>query len=97
VKLCVIHDYRITLGCFGEQSVFKPPFKKPAARRMVVTFNGMMLPVTPGADDVCSLKPASSFDTFDWFSPQGTTVFPLQTGIYTAFVNINPPFARNPL
>jgi len=44
---------------------------------MFVTFNSVMFPVAPGADDVHSFKPASPFDIFDLLSPQGAAVFPL--------------------
>ena len=64
---------------------------------MFVTFDSVMVPVTPGADDVRSFKPASPFDIFDLLPPRGTAVFPPQTGVYTAFVNINTLFARDSL
>jgi hypothetical protein len=64
---------------------------------MFVAFNGKMHSVTERANDIFTLEPSSPFNVFDFFPPQGAGVFPLQTGVYAAFVNINAFFIRNPL
>jgi hypothetical protein len=41
------------------------------------------------ADDIYTTEPISPFNVFDNGTPRGTGVFTPQTGVYTAFININ--------
>ena len=64
---------------------------------MFITFNGNMFPLAPGADNVYPFKLLSPFNIPDFFPPRGSGVFAPQTGVYTAFIDINAPFARDSL
>jgi len=44
---------------------------------MFITFNGYMLIVAKGADNIYPLKTASHFDVFCFLPPHGAAVFPL--------------------
>jgi len=63
---------------------------------MFVTFDSAMRPAAQGADDVYAVKLCSAFGTLYYLTPQRTGVFPLQTGVYAAFVNINAFVLGNP-
>jgi hypothetical protein len=56
-----------------------------------------MTPVPQGADDVYPFKQVSRHGVFDVFPARGAGVFPLQTGVYAAFIDINTPVFRHPL
>jgi hypothetical protein len=63
---------------------------------MAVALNGKMFPCAPGANDIYALELLAPLYVFNLLPPWGTGVFPLQIGIYAAFVNINAFFIRNP-
>jgi len=62
---------------------------------MFITFNGYMFIVAKSADNIYPLKMVPHFDIFYFLPPHGTAVFPLQIGVYAAFVNINTFFKGN--
>jgi len=64
---------------------------------MPVAFNGYMLVVAKSANNIYPIKTVSHFDVFYFLPPRGAAIFPLQMGIYAAFVNINSFFNRDPV
>jgi hypothetical protein len=97
VESSVVHDYCIAFRRLWQQYVLKPVFKKFAVGGLTVALNGKVFPCAPGADDVYALILLAPLYVFDLFPPWGTGVFPLQIGIYAAFVNVNTFFVWNPL
>jgi hypothetical protein len=97
VKTRVVHDYRVAPGYYGKQGVFKPVLKKLFVGRLPVAFNGTMTPVSQGAGDVYPFKQVSRHGVFDVLPARGAGEFPLQTGVYAAFTDINTPVFRYPL
>jgi hypothetical protein len=95
VERRVVHDYRMPFGYHRKQTMYKPIFKKLAIGRLLVTFNTIMFAVTQSANNIYPLKVISRFDVFNLFPSRGASVFPLCTGIYAAFININPFISRN--
>ena len=65
------------MGYFLKQTIRKPPFKKLAVCRMVITFNSTVFSPAPGADDIHALKLLPSLYAFDFLPPQGAGVFAL--------------------
>jgi len=53
------------------------------------TFDSAMRPAAQGSDDVYAVKLRSPFDVLYYLPPRRAGVFPLQTSIYAAFVNVN--------
>jgi hypothetical protein len=77
MKLCVIHDYRITPGYFFKKTFFKPAFKKRAVCCMPVTFNAEIFLAANSSDYIYPFKFLTAFFIPDNISARRARIFPL--------------------
>jgi len=82
--------------CF-KQYVCKPVFNKCAVCRMLVAHNSVIFPMAQRPDNVYPFKLFSGDYVMHLLPPQRTPLFPMQTGVYAAFVNENTFLSRHPL
>jgi len=64
---------------------------------MFVTHNPMVFPIAQGPGDVYPFKLFSGDYILYLLPPRGTPLFPVQAGVYAAFVNKNTFILRHPL
>jgi hypothetical protein len=75
--------------------VFKPAFEKCAVGRLTIAFNPIVVSIAKSPYDVYAFKSLPGPDIFDNFPPGCAGIFPLQIGIYAAFVNVYAFIIRN--
>ena len=84
----IIHYNHSSLFQRGQKLVGKPKFKKPAVHRSAILKRGKDLIAHLSGNNAAALILSASDSPKHLLAPRRISVFPVQIGIYTAFIHI---------